>query len=136
MVRSTIIYQGDLHCEAVHGPSEATLETDAPVDNNGRGESFSPTDLVATALGTCALTVMGIKARNLEVDISGATATVDKQMVADPIRRIGKLIVQIKVPQAVSAENRAKLEHAAHTCPVFQSINPAIEAPIEFEWGA
>jgi len=135
MVRTTITYQSDLHCEATHGPSGSTLETDAPVDNNGRGESFSPTDLVATALGTCALTVMGINAQRLGVDISGATATVDKEMVADPVRRIGKLAVRIKILQDVSAENREKLEHAAHTCPVFQSINPAVEAPIEFDWG-
>ncbi len=127
-------YQGDLHCKAVHGPSRAELNTDAPRDNQGSGESFSPTDLVATALGTCMLTVMGIMARTLNIDISGTTATVEKEMTTSPPRMIASLKVNIRVPQSVSPENQQKLERAAHTCPVHQSLHPDVQAPIEFNW--
>src|SRR5271169_1803564 len=98
MVNIQIEYQGDLHCKATHGPSGAELSTDAPRDNQGRGESFSPTDLVATALGTCMITVMGIAARKLNIDVSGVTATVEKEMTAAPPRRIERLTVRIHVP--------------------------------------
>ncbi len=135
MVAIQLEYQGDLHCRAVHGPSATALNTDAPKDNQGRGESFSPTDLVATALGSCMLTVMGIMARTLAIEISGATATVEKEMTATAPRRIRKLAVQIRVPQSLSVENQQKLERAAHTCPVHKSLHPDIETPIEFTWG-
>lgn len=135
MVHIDVRYEGDLHCEAVHGPSGTALNTDAPKDNHGRGESFSPTDLVATALGSCMLTVMGIAARTLGVDLSGATASVEKEMASSGVRRIAKLSVKIRVPGSVSAENREKLERAAHTCPVHQSLHPEVEKPIEFVWG-
>src|ERR1700749_1464215 len=91
-------YQGDLHCNAVHGPSGTALSTDAPKDNHGRGESFSPTDLIATALGSCMLTTMGILAGTLNVDIAGATATVEKEMASTPFRRVHQLRVRIHVP--------------------------------------
>ncbi len=135
MVTIQFEYQGDLHCRAIHGPSGSELNTDAPKDNQGRGEGFSPTDLVATALGTCMLTVMGIAARTLNIDIAGATATVEKEMTAAPPRRIESLTVRIRVPQSISAENRQKLERAAHTCPVHKSLHPDIQTPIEFTWG-
>ncbi len=135
MVAIQFEYQGDLHCRAIHGPSGSELNTDAPKDNQGRGESFSPTDLVATALGACMLTVMGIAARTLNIDIAGATATVEKEMTAAPPRRIERLTVRIRVPQSISAENRQKLERAAHTCPVHKSLHPDIQTPIEFTWG-
>ena len=135
MVAIQFEYQGDLHCRAIHGPSGSELNTDAPKDNRGRGESFSPTDLVATALGTCMLTIMGIAARTLNIDIAGATATVEKEMTAAPPRRIERLTVRIRVPQSISAENRQKLERAAHTCPVHKSLHPDIQTPIEFTWG-
>jgi putative redox protein len=135
MVAIQVEYQGDLHCRAVHGPSRAELNTDAPVDNQGRGESFSPTDLVATALGTCMLTVMGILARTLNLDITGATATVEKQMTSTAPRRIQSLTVRIHVPHALSLEDQQKLERAAHTCPVHKSLHPDIDTPIEFTWG-
>jgi putative redox protein len=135
MVTIRTEYQGELRCKAVHGPSQTELNTDAPVDNQGRGESFSPTDLVATALGTCMLTVMGILARTLKIDIAGATATVEKGMSSTAPRRIQSLKVKIHVPQALSAENKEKLERAAHTCPVHKSLHPDIESPIEFTWG-
>jgi putative redox protein len=134
MVAIQIQYQGDLHCKAVHGPSGTELNTDAPKDNQGRGESFSPTDLVATALGTCMLTVMGIMARTLNIDISGTTATVEKEMTTTMPRRIERLAVKIRVPHSLRAENKQKLERAAHTCPVHKSLHPDIQAPIEFTW--
>ena len=135
MVSIQIEYQGELHCKATHGPSGVELSTDAPKDNQGRGESFSPTDLVATALGSCMLTIMGIAARTLNIDISGATATVEKEMTATPPRRIERLTVRIRVPHAPSAANREKLERAAHTCPVHRSLHPDVQIPIEFTWG-
>jgi Predicted redox protein, regulator of disulfide bond formation len=135
MVAIQLEYQGDLHCQAVHGPSGTILTTDAPKDNHGRGESFSPTDLVATALGSCILSVMGITARALNVDLAGTTATVEKEMVNAPVRRIQRLSVKIHVPRAVSEAHRQTLEKAAHTCPVHQSLHPDVQKPIEFTWG-
>ena len=135
MVRIQTEYQGDLHCTSVHTPSQTELATDAPVDNQGRGESFSPTDLTATSLGTCMLTTMGIVARTLNVDLTGATATVEKEMSGTPPRRINRLTVAIRVPRTTSPENQQRLENAAHTCPVKKSLHPDIETPIEFVWG-
>ena len=134
MVAINIVYQGKLHCQATHTPSGAILETDAPKDNNGKGECFSPTDLVATALGSCMLTVMGIAARTLNVDLTGATATVNKEMVVVPVRRISKLAVSLHFPMQISDENKKKLEHAALTCPVHKSLHPDIAMTIEFNW--
>ena len=134
MVTIDIEYQGDLHCEAVHGPSGTRLATDAPKDNMGKGESFSPTDLVATALGTCMMTLMGIAARTLNVDLTGARVTVQKEMVTTPLRRIGKLGVKITVPASLTAEQKVKLERAALTCPVHKSLNPDVQLPVEFVW--
>jgi putative redox protein len=135
VVRIQTEYQGDLHCTSVHTPSKTELPTDAPVDNQGRGESFSPTDLVATSLGTCMLTTMGIVARTLNFDLTGASATVDKEMSSTPPRKINRLTVAIRVPRTTSPENRQRLENAAHTCPVKKSLHPDIETPIEFVWG-
>lgn len=135
MVAIQFEYEGDLHCKAVHGPSGSVLSTDAPKDNQGRGESFSPTDLVATALGSCMLTVMGIMARTLNLDIKGTTATVEKEMTTQAPRRIASLSVKIHVPQPLNEETRQKFERAAHTCPVHKSLHPDIQAPIEFSWG-
>ena len=134
MVAIQIEYQGELHCKAVHGPSGTELNTDAPKDNQGRGESFSPTDLVATALGSCMLTVMGIMARTLDLDITGTTATVEKEMTAAAPRMIQSLTVKIHVPHSLSPEDQQKLERAAHTCPVHKSLHPDVRTPIEFTW--
>ena len=134
MVTIDIQYQGELHCEAVHGPSGAHLSTDAPKDNMGKGESFSPTDLVATALGTCMMTLMGIAARSLNVDLAGTRVTVQKEMVATPMRRIGKLGVKITVPAPLTAEQKQKLERAALSCPVHKSLHPDVQMPVEFEY--
>ena len=135
MVRITMQYEGDLHCTSVHEPSSTSLATDAPRDNQGRGESFSPTDLVATALGTCILTTLAIVARNHSIELSGATASVDKEMTAVPTRRIGSLTTRIHIPQVLSDEHKQRLERAAHTCPVHKSLHPDVYAPIEFTWG-
>jgi putative redox protein len=134
MITIDITYQGDLRCEAVHQPSGTRLNTDAPKDNMGKGESFSPSDLVATALGACMLTIMGIAARSLNVDLKGTKVTVQKEMVATPLRRIGSLTVRIAVPGKWTAEQRQKLEQAASTCPVHKSLHPDVQIPVEFVW--
>ena len=135
MVEIRVRYEGDLHCAAEHGPSKTKLATDAPVDNQGRGESFSPTDLVATALGTCMLTTMGIVAKRHGWAMEGASATVVKHMVADPARRIGKLDVKIVMPGGLDERARETLERTARTCPVHKSLGAKVEIPIAFEWG-
>ena len=126
MVQINITYEGDLHCRLVHAPSGAMMETDAPIDNNGRGESFSPTDLVAASLGSCMGTLMGIKARARELDITGTSITVLKEMTNQPFRKIGRLIVDILLPRQYSEEEMIVLRNAALTCPVMKSINPDI----------
>lgn len=133
MVSIDITYQGQLHCEATHGPSGTRLATDAPKDNHGRGESFSPTDLVATALGSCMLTVMGIAARTLGVSIDGASASVVKEMTPPP-RRIGTLRVSIRIPGSFTDAHKKALEDAALKCPVHQSLHPDTAIPVEFSW--
>jgi putative redox protein len=135
MVQIQISYLGDLRCQAIHGPSGVTLNTDAPKDNMGKGESFSPTDLVATALGTCMLTIMGITAQRHAIDLTGARVTVGKEMTAVPIRRIGRLTVDIHVPIEPTEENKTRLINAAHTCPVHKSLHPDVDAPVNFRWG-
>jgi putative redox protein len=134
MVTIQLEYQGDLHCKAVHGPSSTELNTDAPKDNEGRGESFSPTDLVATALGSCMLTVMGIMARTLNIDIAGSTATVRKEMTTTTPRMIATLAVDLHIPHSLSPEDKLKLERAAHTCPVHKSLHPDVKSPVTFTW--
>ena len=135
MISIQMEYQGDLHCKVVHGPSGTVLTTDAPKDNQGRGESFSPTDLVAAALGSCILSVMGIMARSLKLDISGTTAIVDKEMATAPVRRIQKLTVRVHVPHHLTPDHKLRLERAAHTCPVHKSMHPDVQMPISFTWG-
>ena len=102
----------------------------------GKGESFSPTDLMATALGTCIVTTMGIVAQRHGIDISGTKVRVEKHMVTTGIRRIGRLPVEIHVPGVVSEEDRQRLENAATTCPVHKSLHPDVEAPVTFKWGS
>jgi putative redox protein len=134
MVQIDITYQGHLRCQSTHGPSKTTLLTDAPADNMGKGESFSPTDLVATALGTCILTTMGIVAQRNNLDMAGATCSVTKEMVSQPFRRIGKLTVTIHMPKRLSDDDRRRLESAGHACPVHKSLHPDVQAPITFHW--
>ena len=130
-----IVYQGELRSQATHGPSGTQVITDAPVDNHGKGESFSPTDLVATALGSCMMTIMGIVAQRHNLDLRGTTVTVQKEMATQPVRRIGKLAVQIHVPVELGEDDRKRLEQAAHTCPVHKSIHPDVAMPVTFKWG-
>jgi putative redox protein len=132
MVRVDVTYQGGLRCEATHGPSGQRLVTDAPVDNHGKGESFSPTDLVATALGTCISTVMGIVAEREKIDLTGLRITVQKEMSAEPPRRIARLITRVEMPEGLTEQQRAKLEKTAHTCPVHQTLQGKVDLPIEF----
>jgi putative redox protein len=127
MVSISIEYAGELRCHAKHDPSGNTIYTDAPVDNNGKGASFSPTDLLATALGTCIMTIMGIAAEKRSINIIGTVISVKKHMINDPIRRIGSLELSIILPhQDYSEGDMAAFHHAAKTCPVMMSIHPEI----------
>lgn len=128
MVTISITYEGDLRCRATHGPSNSSLFTDAPVDNKGKGANFSPTDLLATALGTCMLTIMGIAAEARSIDISGTKVTVHKHMMNEPIRKIAKLEVLMILPNGnYSEKDLTALSQAASNCPVMMSIHPDIE---------
>ncbi|MCB0375672.1 MAG: OsmC family protein [Sinomicrobium sp.] len=128
-----VIYTGHLSTRCRHLRSGSEFITDAPVDNNGRGEAFSPTDTVATALASCMFTMMGIKARDLEVDLTGATARVTKIMASGP-RRIAAIKVEMNFPVRVDEKTRKILEHTAMTCPVHYSLHPDIEKQITFNW--
>lgn len=138
MVQVDIEYQGALRCAATHGPSRTQLETDAPVDNRGRGERFSPTDLLATALGTCMATIMGIRARDRGADLEGMQLVVEKHMAPELPRRVGRLVAAFTIPTPIAArfdaEARAALEQAALTCPVALSLAPAIAVETRFDW--
>jgi putative redox protein len=134
MVKVQIRYEGGLRCAATHGPSGQTVFTDAPVDNHGKGESFSPTDLVATALGACMATIMGIVAERHQIDLRGMEVEVTKEMSTDTPRRIAKLATTIKVPLPPDFPQRVLLENAALTCPVHQSLSSEMEKPVDFEW--
>ena len=134
MVGIEVVYEGELHTRSRHLPSDSELETDAPVDNEGRGERFSPTDLVASALASCMLTVMGIVARRREVAIEGARASVEKHMSTGPGRRIARLVVNFAMPAGIAEGDRSVLERAAHACPVHRSLHPDVETDIRFEW--
>jgi putative redox protein len=133
-VQVDIAYEGSLQCTAKHGPSGQSFPTDAPLDNGGRGTAFSPTDLVGTAMGTCMMTIMGLYAQRQGLDLTGTRVRVLKEMVADPLRRIGALDVTITFPAGVviPADQREKLERAAHTCPVERSLHPDVKVSVEF----
>lgn len=131
MVKMSIHYTGQLHCNLTHEPSGSTLETDAPKDNHGKGEKFSPTDLVGAALGSCILTTMAMVAERNGIDFRGAHAEVEKEMILNP-RRIGTLRVRLHLSKATPLEQRNKLENAALQCPVHKSLHPETQIPIEF----
>jgi uncharacterized OsmC-like protein len=134
MVNISIKYDGDLHCSARHGPSKAKLATDAPTDNQGKGEAFSPTDLVATALGTCMTTIMGMRAKEQGLDLRGMTVSVQKEMSQDKPRRIVGLPSEVHVPLPPDCPQRELLEQAALNCPVHKSLPPEINRPTKFFW--
>jgi len=129
-----IDYVGELHCAVTHGPSSRTFTTDAPTDNGGKGEAFSPTDLVAAALGSCITTVMALVADRHGLDLDGTRVEVLKEMTSVPRRRIGALAVTVTFPAAceLSPEDRARLERTADTCPVRQSLHPDIDVAMRF----
>ncbi len=131
---SKITYQNNLRTTAVHLQSGNEILTDAPVDNHGKGEAFSPTDLLATSLGSCILTIMGIKAADKGIDMTGATAEVNKIMGSNP-RRIKRLEITIQMPNNnYSPKEKNLLEAASHGCPVGRSLHPDLEEIIQFNW--
>lgn len=134
MVTITGEYQKDFHCAAQHGPSRNTLVTDAPKDNQGRGEAFSPTDLVATAFATCVATTMAIVARKQGVELDGLRYEVTKEMSADAPRRIARLTLQLWMPEAANKLPRELLEATAKGCPVHRSLALEVEKIIRFHW--
>jgi putative redox protein len=127
-------YEGDLRTRATHGPSGTQLITDAPADNMGKGESFSPTDLVATALGTCIATTMGIFAKRHDIELKGMRVDVKKEMTSQPTRRIGRLTTEVYIPLPADHPHRGALENAAKTCPVHKSLGADVELPMTFHW--
>jgi uncharacterized OsmC-like protein len=130
---SKVTYLGDLRTSSIHLQSGNEIISDAPLDNNGKGEAFSPTDTVANALASCMMTVMGIKARDLEVDLKGSTAAVTKIMNAEP-RRIGVIEITFEMVGTDNQKDITILERTAMTCPVFMSLNTEIEKRITFNW--
>ena len=133
MATSKVTYLGDLRTSSIHLASGSEIISDAPIDNNGKGEAFSPTDTVANALASCMFTVMGIKARGLEVDFSNSTAEVTKIMGTDP-RRITEIHVTFDMNITVSEKDKTILERTAMTCPVFNSLHPDIKKEVVFNW--
>jgi len=129
---ATARYEGQLRTQATHVASGTSIQTDAPVDNHGRGEAFSPTDLVGTALGTCILTTMAIVAERHNVDLVGSTVDVKKIMSSEPPRRIAQFDVDLYLPATLSESDRALMERVAHTCPVALSLNPEIRQEVRF----
>jgi putative redox protein len=132
---STVVYEGQLRTIATHLQSNTVIETDAPTDNQGKGERFSPTDLVATALGSCMLTIMGIKARDMGLDLKDVKIDIQKNMKADP-RRIGGVDLTFHFPESLVLDEKQKtiLKNAALTCPVAKSLHPDLEQHVEFRW--
>ncbi len=134
MVEINAVYEGTLRCSATHGPSGSIVETDAPVDNHGRGENYSPTDLVATALGTCMMTIMGILAARHDIDMAGTKVRVEKHMTPEAPRRISRLVVEFEVPLPEDHPQRKAIEKAALSCPVHLSLHEDIEKAVVFSW--
>ena len=135
-VRIDCEYLGDLRLRATHAPSGTVLLTDAPVDNHGKGESFSPTDLAATALATCMGTIMAIQGRTLGLELKGMRIAVEKHMTAQPPRRIARLVLRLEMPPGIPAEARPRLERAAAACPVHHSLHPDIVTETEWVWAS
>lgn len=134
MVRIDVEYQGGLRCRARHGPSGNALQTDAPLDNQGRGEAFSPTDLAATALGSCVMTIMGIYAAREGIPLEGMTVQVDKVMTIEGPRRIARIELEFRMPAGIRPKQRLCLERCVDLCPVRLSLNPEIEVPATFHY--
>jgi len=133
MTTAKVTYQGDLRTQSIHLQSNNQIITDAPTDNHGKGEAFSPTDLLASSLGSCMLTIMGIKADSMDLDISGTTAEVTKVMAAEP-RRVSEVHIEIQFQQSFDERTRKVLEQAALNCPVAKSIHPDIQQVVTFHY--
>lgn len=132
---ASIIYEGSLRCKAVHNQSHTAIETDAPTDNRGKGERFSPTDLVCTALGTCIITTMAIKATDLGIELAGSTVDIQKHMSTDPPRRIIKIDVNVHIPiEELDEKKKMILERIGDNCPVAKSLHPDVNLNITYEW--
>jgi putative redox protein len=134
MVPQTFSYLGELRCEATHGPSRMKLITDAPADNHGRGQAFSPTDLAVTSLATCMMTTMAIAVEPEGMKLAGSTMYAEKHMSTDPPRRIVKVVVRIRFAAGIAKNHRSRLEHIARTCPVARSLHPDIVIDLSFEY--
>jgi len=134
MTKMKVFYLGDLHTECTH-ESNARIETDAPKDILGKGESFSPTDLLAVSLASCMITLMGIQARGLAIDLKGMTAEVEKEMASSGKRRVSRIVVRIRSGLPLAAPIREKLEKAALDCPVRVSLHPDVKLEVDFVWG-
>jgi putative redox protein len=132
---ATVVYKGDLRCECTHLQSGTVIETDAPTDNKGKGERFSPTDTVCVALATCVITTMGIKANAMGIDLAGTTIDVTKHMLPDP-RRIGRIDVILTFPETLQLDEKDKLllQRVGDTCPVTRSLHPDMVLNIEYHW--
>ncbi len=134
MVEMKLVYEGGLHTTAVHGPSHAKIETDAPVDNRGKGEAFSPTDLLATSLGSCMLTTMAIVGDREGWALEGARARVEKHMEVEPRRRVARVVVDLDLPSGLPAGARMSLEETARGCPVAASLHPETTIDLSLHW--
>jgi putative redox protein len=132
-VVSTGKYQGGLGMELAHGPSGTVIRTAAPVDNQGDGSSFSPTDLLAAALGSCMCTIMAIVGEKAGLDMSGLAYRAEKHMAASP-RRVSRIDLEVSMPAGLSPEQRSQLEAAAMACPVKQSLPDSLETPVRFQY--
>jgi uncharacterized OsmC-like protein len=132
---ASVIYEGNLRCKVTHNQSGTVIETDAPTDNKGKGERFSPTDTVCVALATCIVTTMGIKANDMGIVLDGTTIDIQKYMLADP-RRIGKIDVTLKFPKTLNLSEKdiTILERTGNNCPVAKSLSPELEQNIRYEW--
>ncbi len=131
---ASVTYKGDLRCECTHLQSGTVTETDAPTDNRGKGERFSPTDTVCVALATCMITTMGIRAADMQIDLTGTRIDVTKHMLSDP-RRIGKIEVRLHLPAAgLEDKDRLVLQKIGDTCPVMKSLHPDLEVAVDYRW--
>ncbi len=136
MTEIAIEYEGDLRTKCIQLDNQQEIFTDAPKDNQGLGRFFSPTDLLATALGSCILTVMGIMAKKIRVDLQGTKALVKKNMQTSPTRRIGKLTVEIHCPHQFDEQTTQKLKEAAESCPVHHSLHPDVQIDVIYHWSS
>jgi putative redox protein len=135
IMTASILYEGNLRCSALHIQSQTGIETDAPTDNRGKGERFSPTDLVCTALATCMITTMAMKATDMNIELKGTSIEMKKHMISDP-RRIGKIDVALLFPETLQLSEKDKtiLERIGDNCPVIKSLHPDVELNITYKW--